>query len=294
MDSKFMNNAYVLGEVRDKELSDVGSGDTLRENAKVRLNIASENGFVNSQMRTPSKADTNYAEQLYDEVEEGNIIEISGSLEEFLYNDTYRRNVNPYVSTKNGYGNNISIYPSDSDKEFKANARLAGDIIEKEEFVNDDTETGYKFTLLHFNMYRADTRKEVLLNEVTNFGDYAKKTGKDIDFDKLSDLKDNIELLDEEDISSMVNIYKEFKDLYNPLLFNIDEYHITAEGEVAEEMETVEIYDNITVGVYLVNDVVIDEFGFASGSENKLEVGVFKGINESLGEGLNELDKGSW
>lgn len=294
MDSKFMNNAYVLGEVRDKELNDVGSGESLRENNKVRLNVASENGFVNIQMRTPKKANTNFAEQLYDEVEEGEILEVSGSLEEFLYNDTYRRNVSPYVSTKNGYGNSVSVYPSDSEKEFKANARLAGDIIEKEEFVTEDNETGHKFTLLHFNMYRADTRKEVILNAINNFGDYAKDTGKDIDFNKLSDLRDSIELLDDEDLSEVVNIYKEFKEVFNPLMFNIDEYHITATGEIAEEMETVEIFDNITVGVYLINDVVIDEFGFANGSENKLEVGVFKGINESLGDGLEELGTKDW
>ena len=300
MDSKFMNNAYVLGEIRDKDLQSLGSGENERENARIKVNIASQNGFVNMQMNNPKKADKNYCEKLYSKIEQGDIIEISGSLEEFEYNDTLRRNVSPYISAKRGYGDNVKVYDNNSDKDFKANARLAGDIINKEEFVTDEKETGYTFTLLYFSLYNVETgkndlsRREVLLNSIKNFGDYAKKTGRDIDFNKLSDLKDDIELLEDNDLTSIVNIYKEFKELFNPLLFNISEYTITAKGEQAEEMESVEVNDNITVGVYLVNNVVIDEFGFANGSENILEVGKFKGINESLNNGVNEIDNADW
>ena len=223
-----------------------------------------------------------------------------GTLEEFYYNDNYRRNVLPFVSNKNGWGDNIKIYAGDSDKETKANARVSGDVIAKEDFVDEEGVEGTEYTILHYNLYNRDTgdndltRKEVLENTINNYGEYAKSNDMDINFNKLSDLKDDIELLEDNDLTSIVNIYKEFKELFNPLLFNISEYTITAKGEQAEEMESVEVNDNITVGVYLVNNVVIDEFGFANGSENILEVGKFKGINESLNSGVNEIDNADW
>lgn len=298
MDSKFMNNAYVLGEVRDIELTELGS----RKNARCRVNVYTNNGFINVQLNASRNADENYAEKLYDRVSKGDIIQVSGSLEEFYYNDTYRRNILPYVSNAKGWGNSIKIFAGEEDKEFKANARVSGDVIEKEDFVDDDTE-GTRFTILHYNLYNRETgnndltRKEVLMNSIKNYGDYAKDNDVDINFSKLTDLRDNLEGLEDTDIVEMVNIYKEFKEVFNPLMFNVGEYHITAKDRVAEEMQEVELYDNITVGVYIKNNTILDEFGFANGSENVLEVGKYRGINASLGSGVesvNDSDFGEW
>jgi hypothetical protein len=87
-----------------------------------------------------------------------------------------------------------------------------------------------------------------------------------------------------------VNIYREFVDVFNPLLFTINEYHVTAYGKVAEEMREVNVNDNISTGVYLINKVKVDEFGYSNGSTNELKVIVFKGINESFGSAKTEVD----
>lgn len=299
MDSKFMNNAFVIGEVRDIELTDLGD----RKNARCRVNMYTDNGFINVQLNTSRNASENFAEKLYDKLSKGDIVQVRGSLEEFYYNDNYRRNILPYVSNKNGWNDNIKVFASNQDKELKATTRLAGDVIDKEDFVDDEGTEGIHFTLLSYNLYNRDTgeedltRKEVLEGAIKNFGDYAKKEGKDINFGKLADLRDNLGVLEDTDIKEIINVYKEFKEQFNPLMFNIDEFHITAKGRVAEEMQEVDLYDNITVGAYILNKTVIDDFGFANGSENILEIGKYRGINKSFNsdEGLKEIDdKPSW
>ena len=290
--SQFMNNAFVVGEVRDIELSELGQ----RKNARCRVNLYTNNGYVNVQLNSPKKAERNYAEDLMDSLDKGDIVQISGTLEEFFWNDEYRRNVSPYVSTKNGWGNSIKVLAPEQEVDKKANARLAGDIIEKEISYDDEGNMQIDFGLLYFSDYNpADrdnplTREKVLLNAIENFGSYAKDNNKDIDFQKLTELKEEVELLEESDLKEIVTVYKEFVNVYNPLLFNISEFHITAKGKFAEEMEDVEEFDNITVGVYIKNNTVIDEFGLAEGSENLLEVGKFQGINESLAGGGTELE----
>jgi len=290
--SQFMNNAFVLGEVRDLDLGELGD----RKNAKCRVNVyAGDMGFVNVQLNTSRNADENWAAKLHDTLNKQDIVQVSGSLEEFFYNDTYRRNISPYVSNKNGWGNSIKVL-ADDDKEFKANSRLAGDVIEKEEFVDDDGTEGIKFTILHYNLYNRDTgnedlaRKEVLMDAINNFGDYAKKNDRDVDFAKLKNLKEDLDLVEEEDIPGIVNIYREFVDVFNPLLFTINEYHVTAYGKVAEEMREVNVNDNITMGVYIINRTVTDEFGFAKNNESSLKVIAYKGINESFGGAKTEVD----
>lgn len=290
--SQFMNNAFVLGEVRDLDLGELGD----RKNAKCRVNVyAGDMGFVNVQLNTSRNADENWAAKLYDTLNKQDVVQVSGSLEEFFYNDTYRRNISPYVSNKNGWGNSIKVL-ADDDKEFKANSRLAGDVIEREEFVDEDGTEGINFTILHYNLYNRDTgnedlsRHQVLMNAINNFGDYAKKNDRNVDFAKLKNLKEDLDLVEEEDIPGIVNIYREFVDVFNPLLFTINEYHVTAYGKVAEEMREVNVNDNITMGVYIINKVVLDSFGFSSGSTNELKVIVFKGINESFGEAATEVD----
>ena len=287
-----MNNAFVLGEVRDLDLGELGD----RKNAKCRVNVyAGDMGFVNVQLNTSRNADENWAAKLHDTLNKQDIVQVSGSLEEFFYNDTYRRNISPYVSNKNGWGNSIKVL-ADDDKEFKANSRLAGDVIEKEEFVDEDGTEGIKFTILHYNLYNRDTgnedlsRHQVLMNAINNFGDYAKKNDRDVDFAKLKNLKEDLDLVEEEDIPGIVNIYREFVDVFNPLLFTINEYHVTAYGKVAEEMREVNVNDNITMGVYIINRTVTDEFGFAKNNESSLKVIAYKGINESFGSAKTEVD----
>ena len=289
-ESKFMNNAYVAGEVRNVELADVGKGDNARKNSKCNINIHSNGSFVNVKLNTPRKADTNYAEKLYDSLAKGDKITVNGSLEEFFWNDEYRRNINPYCSTKAGYGDNIKILGNDQDLDEKATCRIAGDVFEKEEKYDDDSNLILEFGILYWNTWNPQgnndlTRKEVLEKAMQNYSSYMSSNCRDFDKCKLKELITDLEDIDKDDLEGIVAIYKLFTDTFNPMLFNIDEYHITALDEFAEEMKEVELYDNITTGVRVNNQTVIDDFGFAKGSVNRLEVGRFVGINENLGSG---------
>ena len=115
-----------------------------------------------------------------------------------------------------------------------------------------------------------------------NFGDYAKDNGREENFDALKSLMEDLDALADEQVQEVVNIYKTFKKQFNPLMFNINEYHLTARGEIGEEMQDIQVLDNISCGVYIHNKTKIDEFGFADGSINELTVGKFKGINEKV------------
>ena len=291
--SKFMNGAFVRGEVREVELQDLGG----RKDNRCRVNVYTEQGFVNVQLNNPRKANEegrNYAEKLFNKLNKGDIVEINGSLEEFYYNEQYRRNVSPFLSTKDGWRDNIKVLADNQDK-LTANARVAGDVIEKEISYDDEGNMQIDFTVLYYNNWNRETgnndlsRKEVVANSIENFGNYSQTNEKDINFDKLSNLKDSLAQLNKDDYQGITNIYRDFKETFNPLMFNLNEYHITATGDIAEEMEEVEEFDNITTGIYLVNNVVIDEFGLAQGSKNLLEVGKYYGINESLASGGEEL-----
>jgi len=296
--SEFNNSAFLKGEVRGVDLSDLGS----RVDARCRVNVYTDKGFVNVQLNSPKSADTNYAVKLKDKLNEGDKIQVRGSLEEFFYNDEYRRNISPYVSTANGWGKNIQIFDKDHEFDNKvATARISGDVIEVEPFYEDDGEFRLELTILHFNTYNRDdrdtplTRREVLINTMQNFGDYAKRTDREVDFDALKSLMEDLEVLADEQVQEIVNIYKSFKKQFSPLMFNINEYHLTARGEIAEEMQDIQILDNISCGVYVLNETIIDEFGFADGSYNELRVGKFKGINENVGNADGtEVDTGGW
>ena len=45
------------------------------------------------------------------------------------------------------------------------------------------------------------------MDAINNFGDYAKKNDRDVDFAKLKNLKEDLDLVEEEDIPGIVNIY---------------------------------------------------------------------------------------
>lgn len=290
MESKFMDNAYVLGEVRDLNLDDMGD----RKNVKLRVNVYTEQGFVDVQVRTSRNAAENWAEKLHDIVNKEDIVQVSGSLDEYFYDGTYRRSVQPYVSNKSGWGDSFKIFGDKDKEDWKATARLAGDVIEYNGRINDDNETEMDITLLVFNTYNRNgdtdlTRKEVLAEAIQNFGDYAKKNNKQVDFKKLKGLQEDLGLVADEDLQELVTIYKEFKEHFDPLIFTISEFHLTVPPHLVEEMEEINEFDNITVGAFIMNKAVLDAFGFASSSKNTLEVGVYKGINESLGSGVETL-----
>lgn len=296
--SEFNNSAFLKGEVRGVDLSDLGS----RVNARCRVNVYTDKGFVNVQLNSSRNADTNYAVKLKDKLNEGDMIQVRGSLEEFFYNDEYRRNISPYVSNKNGWGQNIQIFDKTHEFDKKvATARLSGDVIEVEPYYEDDGEFRLELTLLHWNTYNRDdrdtplTRREVLINTMQNFGDYAKENDREVNFDALKSLMEDLEVLADEQVQEIVRIYKSFKEQFNPLMFNIDEYHLTARGEIGEEMQDIQILDNITVGVYFINETKIDEFGFAEGSISELRVGKFRSVNENVGNADGtEVDTGGW
>lgn len=295
--SKFMNNANIKGEVRDTELAEVGG----RTNEKLKVNIHCNGSFINMQLRTPSRADTNYAEQLYDMLSRGDKIEINGSLEEYLWEKEYRRNVQPYCSTANGVGNNVKVYPSDTEIKEMASARLAGDVIEKTPEYDEEGELILNFTLLYWNTYNPEdrdnplSRKEVLKNAIQNYGSYQSKQGNEFNEEGLANLIKKLEDTEEFDLETIVKIYKKFDKEFNPFLFNISEYHITARDNIAEDMSTVDELDNISLGVYIKNETILDDFGFSDGTTNELQVGRFVGINQSFSAlGEEEEDKIDW
>lgn len=277
-----MNNAYCAGEVREVRLQDLG--DRVKERCQV--NIRTDDGFVNVQLNNPKRADKNYAEELFDRLRKGDFIQVWGTLEEFFYNDEYRRNITPFVSADNGWGNSIQIRDADEvDEDSKANARIAGDVLDITESYEGD-ERILDFEILYYNTYNPEgdedrSRKEVLLDGIDNFGQYAKSRDDfDVDLSELKDLMQALKDTDEGDVKGIANIYRTLMEKFDPLMFNVNTYHITAKGDMADEMEEVSLHDNITVGCYLKNNTIIDEFGFSEGSENLIEVGKFKGINE--------------
>jgi len=294
--SRFMNSAYVAGEVRDIELGDLGD----RKNQRCRVNVHCDGNFVNIQLDNSRNAELNYAEKLFNSLRKGDKIEVRGSLDEFFWNEEYRRSIRPYVSNEKGYGSNIKVFDGEKELEEKATARLAGDIIDREVSYSNDGNLQLDFTMLVWNTYdREDsdnelTRKEVLVNAVQNFGDYAQDNDKKVDFSALKELKEHLEGLDENNVKGILNIYENFKDKFSPILFTIDEFHITAKDNIAEEMEEIDKFDNITVGIWVKNEITIDEFGFAQGSINMLEVGKLVGVNQSLQELEGEEGKGDF
>lgn len=289
-ESRFMQNAYVEGEVRKAELGDVGG----RKNEQLRIDTYVDGNFINVKMNNPSKADKNYAEDLYDKLSKGDKITVNGTLDEYFYNDEFRRNVQPYISAKKGYGNNVSVYPAEKEIEEKATARIGGDVIDLEEGYSEDGEERWiKFKILYFSDWNPQgdelDRVDILRNTIQNYIDYNKNNDKDVEFGKLDKLLEMLEDTLPTDLETIVDVYDKFNSKFNPMMFNIAEYNIVAKDEFAEEMEDVVLYDNITTGVRIKNQTIIDDFGFQSGTTNELEVGKFLGVNASLGAETEEL-----
>lgn len=276
--TEFLNFGFVSGEVADVELSDLGD----RNNARCTVNVSSGDSFITVQLNSPRNADRNYAEQLFDELQRGDFIQVNGILEEYEYDGEYRRNIRPFVSNKNGYSNSINIYADDRDREEKATARIAGDVTEIEEYYEDE-EQHMMYEVLVFDTYNPEgdeelTRRQVVKGEIENYINYIQNrddtTEQDVKLAKehLQSLKNT----DGDDVKGIVNVIKEFDDDFNPRMFNLNFYHLTATGEVIEEMEEVEEYDNVALGVYIRNEVQVDDFGYSDGTTNLLEIGKLK------------------
>lgn len=276
--TEFLNFGFVSGEVADVELSDLGD----RNNARCTVNVSSGDSFITVQLNSPRNADRNYAEQLFDELQRGDFIQVNGILEEYEYDGEYRRNIRPFVSNKNGYSNSIDIYADDRDREEKATARIAGDVTEIEEYYEDE-EQHMMYEVLVFDTYNPEgdeelTRRQVVKGEIENYINYIQNrddtTEQDVKLAKehLQSLKNT----DGDDVKGIVNVIKEFDDDFNPRMFNLNFYHLTATGEVIEEMEEVEEYDNVALGVYIRNEVQVDDFGYSDGTTNLLEIGKLK------------------
>lgn len=276
--TEFLNFGFVSGEVADVELSNLGD----RNNARCTVNVSSGDSFITVQLNSPRNADRNYAEQLFDELQRGDFIQVNGILEEYEYDGEYRRNIRPFVSNKNGYSNSINIYADDRDREEKATARIAGDVTEIEEYYEDE-EQHMMYEVLVFDTYNPEgdeelTRRQVVKGEIENYINYIQNrddtTEQDVKLAKehLQSLKNT----DGDDVKGIVNVIKEFDDDFNPRMFNLNFYHLTATGEVIEEMEEVEEYDNVALGVYIRNEVQVDDFGYSDGTTNLLEIGKLK------------------
>jgi len=276
--AEFLNFGFVSGEVADVELSNLGD----RNNARCTVNVSSGDSFITVQLNSPRNADRNYAEQLFDELQRGDFIQVNGILEEYEYDGEYRRNIRPFVSNKNGYSNSIGIYADDRDREEKATARIAGDVTEIEEYYEDE-EQHMMYEVLVFDTYNPEgdeelTRRQVVKGEIENYINYIQNrddtTEQDVKLAKehLQSLKNT----DGDDVKGIVNVIKEFDDDFNPRMFNLNFYHLTATGEVIEEMEEVEEYDNVALGVYIRNEVQVDDFGYSDGTTNLLEIGKLK------------------
>lgn len=276
--TEFLNFGFVSGEVADVELSDLGD----RNNARCTVNVSSGDSFITVQLNSPRNADRNYAEQFFDELQRGDFIQVNGILEEYEYDGEYRRNIRPFVSNKNGYSNSINIYADDRDREEKATARIAGDVTEIEEYYEDE-EQHMMYEVLVFDTYNPEgdeelTRRQVVKGEIENYINYIQNrddtTEQDVKLAKehLQSLKNT----DGDDVKGIVNVIKEFDDDFNPRMFNLNFYHLTATGEVIEEMEEVEEYDNVALGVYIRNEVQVDDFGYSDGTTNLLEIGKLK------------------
>ena len=271
---KYQNFAYVKGEVRSLELGDQGD----RKNVKVRVNLHVDGNFIDVQFTTPRKADTNWAEKLHNRLVKGDKIEVKGNLDEFFYNDEYRRSIRPFVSTKNGYSNCITIHSNETELEETATAKLSGDILQ----IEDDMSSGEQqkhVKMLVFSTFnpgedRDKTIKEVLVDELSNFAEYKKDNpDKEVDLKEVEDAISRVAGIEEDDIKELLKAYKIVKKKWNPLFWNINEFNLTAQGDQLLDVEELDEYDNVLFGCHIRNEVRIDEFGISDGSISMLEIG---------------------
>lgn len=294
-ESVFRNVATLVGQVVDKEYrDDIGSGL-----GKMNIDAGGNRVYVNIW----NTKDNNVAEPFLNKYQEGDYIQVQGELEEQFYNNEYRRNIRAWVSNRDGV---MRVQKASEDNKGKAVASLAGDVMDIDLRFRDDV-VGMDLTepipvtdvrIAFFNTYNSDdrntplTRAEVLINEIKRYGDYAKLNEIPANFDNLTKW---ISTLEEDDsVKTVLDILSKFLNT-SARMYNIKTYNCVAYKDVAEKLaEELLVGDNVTVGLFINNRLVEDEFGTIGDIVNELEIGKLNNVNERPESGTDNNDFNVW
>lgn len=304
-EARYTNYADVIGKVYSKGFNEkVGSGKQL---GQVTLEAGGDRVYIN--LWNPKKAleaGDNPVQDFFDEIEEGDLIQMKGELKESSYEDKVTRTVEPRVSAK--YGVSYKKFKEDSTIKEKATLMLEGDVLKKPEFsiVNldyfDNAPVACTYLrVAYFNLYNPETKKEdatkadVLKRELKGFYDY--ESSRENSYADLEKVKKWGESLKEDDSEKNVNkVLNEFYKYEKPRMWNIvvlntvsyspvDENGEAINDNIAFEIaENVEKYDNVSLGAVISNKMISDEYGFISGNVNDLEVKKYVKTNSKLNE----------
>lgn len=302
MEEKFGNYCTIIGDVakEGKKKKEINGEEAKLGNLKLNLNNG-QNGFTN--IWNLKNVDRNKVLEFYDQIEEGERIQIQGSLEEDYYQNEYRRRLNAQVYRRTGVNFNKT------NKEPKFVAMLRGNIIDRElryediERFDGDNIAKMEIKLAIYNFYNRETKKEdltkneVLINELNKEKNDLEDNNNE-DAKAYKTIKKLIKKAEENDgIENHTKVLNKFYELFNPRMYNIDILNLVAYKDMAEELRNqTDKYDNAKLAVQVNNYQEKDEFEVTIGFVNEVEIKKIYEVNKRKESNSddNEFLDGDW
>lgn len=273
-DLQYGNFATVIGRVQDKSIQEVNGKPIL---GKLTLNVGDSNqAYVD--LWNPKRAETNHVESFFNEIDQGERIQLSGELEEQYYDGKYQRRVRAFVSTNKG----VKYWNTNKDEKYVV--ALMGDVMDydlryenMERFDEDNIAVG-SVKLATFNFYNPETGEEdkEVIDVIKESMEYHKE--KMLNKDEMNDqavksLNSGIQKLEGADRKTAFKVLNKFHKDFKPRLNNITILHLVSYGELAEELTgQIDELAHVELGVQVNNYQEVDEYGFTNGYVNEAEI----------------------